>query len=92
MGIRVPGGRSMLGLLAGPALLGGPARAETLGGVLAAHGMPSPPPRLGRVDQPLETYQVLDDERDLVVVYGPGLPERALDPGVLRAIFHPDVH
>ena len=59
----------MLGLLAGLALLGGPARAETLGEVLAAHGMPSPPPRLGRVDQPLETYQVLDDERDLVVVY-----------------------
>ena len=68
MGIRIPGGPSVLGLLV-LALLGGPAGAETLGEVLAARGVPSPPPRLVPVDQPIETCQVLDDERDLVVAY-----------------------
>ena len=62
MGIRIPGSRPALGLLAGLALLGGPAGAGTLGEVLAA----------GHA--------------------GPGLPERALDPAVLRAIFRPDVN
>jgi hypothetical protein len=68
MGIRIAGGRPMLGLLAGLALLGGPARAETLGEVLAARGI-APAPRFAPLDQPLQAYQVLDDERDLVVVY-----------------------
>src|SRR5512144_2590518 len=71
MGIRIAGGRPMLGLLAGLAglaLLGGPAGAETLGEVLAARGV-APAPRLVPLDQPLQAYQVLDDERDLVVVY-----------------------
>src|SRR5260370_3300103 len=57
-----------LGLLAGVALVAGPAHAETLGEVLAAQRVGPPPSRLV-LDQPLETYQVLDDDRDLLVVY-----------------------
>jgi len=57
-----------LGLLAAVALVAGPAHAETLGEVLAARGVGAPPSRLV-LDQPLETYQVLDDDRDLIVVY-----------------------
>ena len=68
MGIRIVGGRLLPGLLAVLALLVGPACAETLGEVLAARGV-APAPRLGPLDQPLQAYQVLDDERDLVVVY-----------------------
>jgi hypothetical protein len=68
MGIRIAGGRAMLGLLAALALVTGPARAETLGEVLAARGVvPVPPP--AAADQPLQAYQILDDERDLLVVY-----------------------
>lgn len=59
---------AMLAGLAGLALVAGPAHAETLGGVLAARGVEPPPPRLV-LDQPLDTYQILDDERDLLVVY-----------------------
>ena len=44
MGIRTAGGRAMLGPLAALVLVAGPARAETLGEVLAARGMPAPPP------------------------------------------------
>ena len=58
----------VLGLLAALALLTGPAHAETLGGLLAGRGVGSPPSRLV-LDRPLVTYQVLDDDRDLVVVY-----------------------
>lgn len=68
MGIRIAGGRPILGLLAGLAWLGGSAGAETLGEVLAARGV-APAPRLVLLDQPLQAYQVLDDERDLVVAY-----------------------
>lgn len=57
-----------LGLLAAVALVAGPAHAETLGEVLAAQRVGPPPSRLV-LDQPLETYQVLDDDRDLLVVY-----------------------
>src|SRR5260370_18778946 len=57
-----------LGLLAAVALVAGPAHAETLGEVWATGGVGAPPPRLV-LDQPLETYQVLDDDRDLIVVY-----------------------
>src|SRR5258708_32578679 len=57
-----------LGLLAAVALVAGPAHAETLGEVLAARGVGAPPSRLV-LDRPLETYQVLDDDRDLIVVY-----------------------
>ncbi len=57
-----------LGLLAAVALVAGPAHAETLGEVLAARHVGPPPSRLV-LDQPLETYQVLDDDRDLLVVY-----------------------
>jgi hypothetical protein len=56
------------GLLAALALVAGPAHAETLGEVLAARGV-GPPPSWRVLEQPLETYQVLDDERDLLVVY-----------------------
>lgn len=59
---------NVLAMLAGLALVVGAAHAETLGGVLAARGVGPPPPRLV-LDQPLETYQILDDERDLLVVY-----------------------
>jgi hypothetical protein len=58
----------VLGLLAVLALVAGPAPAETLGGVLAARNVGSPPSRLV-LDQPLATYQVLDDNSDLIVVY-----------------------
>jgi hypothetical protein len=58
----------VLGLLAALALLAGPAHAETLGGLLAGRDVGSPPSRLV-LDRPLVTYQVLDDDRDLVVVY-----------------------
>src|SRR5258708_25059788 len=57
-----------LGLLAAVALVAGPAHAETHGEVLAARRVGPPPCRLV-LDQPLETYQVLDDDRDLLVVY-----------------------
>src|SRR4029077_14542693 len=57
-----------LGLLAAVALVAGPAHAETLGEVLAAQRVGPPPSRLV-LDQPLETYQVLDDDRDLLVVF-----------------------
>ena len=57
-----------LAMLAGLALVAGPARAETLGGVLAARDVGPPPSRLV-LDQPLQTYQILDDDRDLLVVY-----------------------
>jgi hypothetical protein len=66
----------MLGLLAGLAglaLLGGPARAETLGEVLAARGV-ALAPRLVPLDEPVQAYQILDDERDVVVVYVAGPP------------------
>src|SRR5207244_11233831 len=59
---------NVLAMLAGLALIAGPAHAETLGGLLAARGVGPPPPRLV-LDQPLETYQILDDDRDLLVVY-----------------------
>jgi hypothetical protein len=67
MGIRIPGGRAMLGPLAALALVADPARAETLAEVLAARSVPVPPP--AAADQPLQAYQVLDDERDVLVVY-----------------------
>src|SRR5258705_13134449 len=59
---KAPGLRRAVGLVAGPA------HAETLGEVLAARHVGPPPSRLV-LDQPLETYQVLDDDRDLLVVY-----------------------
>src|SRR5258705_6903142 len=64
-----------LGLLAAVALVAGPAHAETLGEMLAARRVGPPPSRLV-LDQPLETYQVLDDDRDLLVVYA-GQPAAA---------------
>jgi hypothetical protein len=52
MGIRIPESQPVLGLLAGLALLGGPAGAETLSEVLAARGMPAPPSPSGRSTRP----------------------------------------
>ena len=45
-----------------------PASAETLGEVLRARGL-APPPQIAGLDLPLDSYQVLDDARDLLVVY-----------------------
>ena len=59
---------NVIALLAGLALVAGPAHAETLGGVLAGRDVGPPPPRLV-LDRLLETYQILDDDRDLLVVY-----------------------
>src|SRR3984893_549146 len=58
----------VLGLLAVLALVAGPAPAETLGGVLATRNVGAPPSRLV-LDQPPATSQVLDDARDLIVVF-----------------------
>jgi len=70
------GGARLLGLLTGFVLLAGPACAETLGDVVKARGT-TPPPRLAQVDRLLQAYQVLDDERDLLVVYAVGERESA---------------
>ena len=61
----------ILGMLAGLVLFAGPAWAETLGDLLKARGV-TPPRHLTHLDRSLETYQVFDDERDLVVVYAVG--------------------
>ena len=64
------------GALAVLVLVTGPAGAETLGGLARARGVP-PPGRVATVDQPLQAYQVLDDSRDLLVVYILGERESA---------------
>jgi len=69
-------GAGILGVFAVLALLAGPARAETLGGVLKAHGVTASP-QLPELEEPLRVHQVLDDERDLLVVYGVGTGESA---------------
>jgi hypothetical protein len=61
----------LLGVLAALALLAGPVRAETLGDLLRARGL-TPSRGLLRIDQPMRTHQVLDDERDVLVVYTVG--------------------
>ena len=67
----------LLGVLAALGLLAGPASAETLGALLRAHGV-TPPGGLAHQDQPIETFQVLDDERELLVVYTLGEGEAPL--------------
>ena len=69
-------GARILGVFAVLALLAGPGRAETLGGLLKVHGV-TVSPRLPELDEPLRAYQVLDDERDLLVVYAVGTGESA---------------
>jgi hypothetical protein len=66
----------ILGMLVGLALFAGPAWAETLGGLLTAHGI-TPPRTLANLDRSLGSYQVLDDERDVLVVYAVGARESA---------------
>jgi hypothetical protein len=71
-----------LALLAALLLAAAPARAETLRAVLTGHGAGTPPAGLAALDQPLASYQVLDDASDLLVVWAP-------DPGAdgsLRAV------
>lgn len=58
----------ILGMLVGLVLVADPAWAGTLGDVLTARGV-APPRSLTHLDRSLEAYQVLDDERDLLVVY-----------------------
>jgi hypothetical protein len=68
--------RSLAGLLPVLVLLAGapaPVAAETLADLLTSRGLP--PPAAGRAEvdaEPLRTYQVLDDERDVLVVYVTG--------------------
>ena len=45
-----------------------PASAETLGDVLRARGL-APPPQIAALDRPLDSYQVLDEAGELLVVY-----------------------
>src|SRR5712692_3656798 len=66
----------IFGMLAGLLLLAGPAGAETLGDLLKARGV-APPRSLTHLDRSLGSYQVLDDERDLLVVYALGERESA---------------
>lgn len=66
----------ILGMLAGLVLFAGPAWAETLGDLLTARGV-TPPRSLAHLDRSLGTYQVLDDERDLLVIYAVGERESA---------------
>jgi hypothetical protein len=66
----------IVGMLAGLVLFAGPAWAETLGDLLKARGV-APPRSLTHLDRSLGTYQVLDDERDLLVVYALGAREPA---------------
>src|SRR5712691_9771067 len=66
----------ILGMLAGLMLFADPAWAETLGDLLKARGV-VPPLGLTHLDRPLQSYQVLDDERDLLVVYAVGERESA---------------
>jgi hypothetical protein len=55
-------------MLAGLVLLAGPVWAETRGELLKAHGV-APLGTLAHLDRALQTSQVLDDERNLLVVY-----------------------
>src|SRR6202047_4478235 len=73
---------NVLAMLAGLALVAGPPPAAPLGGGLAPRGGGLPPPRLV-LDRPLETYQILDDERDLLVVYAEA-PAAAARRGAVR--------
>ena len=66
----------IVGMLAGLMLFADPAWAETLGDLLRARGV-TPPLSLTHLDRSLQSYQVLDDERDLLVVYTLGEPESA---------------
>ena len=58
----------VLGVLAVLSLLVAPAGAETLGDIARARGVP-PPDGPGTAAPRLQTYHVLDDARDLLVVY-----------------------
>jgi hypothetical protein len=79
----------ILGVMAVPAFLVGPGRAE-FDHPLTARGVPAPAgrPRLG---EPPRAGQVLDHERDLLVVYVPGAVGRATESGVLGEIFRATV-
>jgi hypothetical protein len=66
----------VLGVLAALALVTAPATAETLGGLARTRGVPLPD-HAATADQPLRAYQVLDDARDLLVVYVGGEGEAA---------------
>jgi hypothetical protein len=69
-------GARILGVLAVLALLAGPVQAETLADLLTARGVTAPA-GLPQLDEPVRGYQVLDDERDLLVVYVVGTGESA---------------
>lgn len=72
--------RRILGVLAALVLFAGPAAAETLGELLRARGV-TPSGALPHLDRPIETFQVLDDERELLVVYA----VRGHEPAPLHA-------
>jgi hypothetical protein len=55
--------------LAALVLIATPARAETLGDVLAALNLSPPPGAVPLLDRPLARHRVLDDARDVLVVY-----------------------
>lgn len=67
---------SLPGALAILALVTAPAGAETLGDLARAHGAPRPA-GVATIDQTLQAHQVLDDARDLLVVYVVGEGEAA---------------
>lgn len=66
----------VLGALAVLALLAGLAGAETLGELVRARGVP-PPGRPIPLDASMRSYQMLDDARDLLVIYVVGEREAA---------------
>ncbi len=64
-------GRRLLALVV-LVLCGASAEAETLGSILKARGLTPPADLGGLIGQTVAQYQVLDDERDLLVVYSVG--------------------
>jgi hypothetical protein len=69
-------------LLATLLLVAAEARAETLRAVLTGHGVGTPPAGLAALDQPLASYQVLDDAADVLVLW----PRDADGDGPLEAV------
>jgi hypothetical protein len=70
------GGRLLLAFVA-LVLCGAPAEAETLGSILKARGLTPPVDLAALIGQTVAQYQVLDDERDLLVVYSVGSSQSA---------------
>jgi hypothetical protein len=63
---------SLLAALALVVSLAGAARAETLGDILKLRGISPSPGRVAGLDRVVASHQILDDERDLLVVYAVG--------------------